>query len=338
MLLVTASMVSAQDIDVRLSVKYILDSNGVRPQGVYSTDQAIQNIINQSNVTLERWGRGYQYVITEFQDVSGAAQFFDLSEDGTDTEYYRLEDEAEANPGQYFWRTTATNIFIVNTYSGGCGSAAAIPSASHDEGYELVVICVNTGRDLTFLHELGHHNNLAHTFDSDDGVDDTREDPNPHQCTAPFNCVIGGSAECCCDAKIIFLNIASGQGGWTQPEYDDIRWNLMSYYGAWDCSPAFSFANVRLTEGQLDRWTDATREYHFGEVSGFTYFVDYRHTSWPFTGYSKYPFSTVEDGIGAANPFGGDIVLIRAGSYNETMTINKPVTLRASHGPVTIGQ
>ncbi|MHC4676870.1 MAG: zinc metalloprotease, partial [Planctomycetota bacterium] len=271
MLLITTGVVSAQEIDVRLSVKYILDGSGNRPQGAYSTNQAIQNIINQSNVTLERWGRGYQYVITEFRDVSGAAQFFDLSEDGTDTEYYALEDTAEANPGQYFWRTTATNIFIVNTYKGGCGSAAAIPSAPHDAGYELVVICVNTGLDLTIPHELGHHNNLGHTFDSDDGVDDTREDPSPFQCSAPFNCVIGGSSECCCDAKIIFLNAASAQGGWTQQEYDDIRWNLMSYYGAGDCSPAFSFANVRLTEGQLDRWTDATRGYHFGEVSGFTY-------------------------------------------------------------------
>ena len=43
-------------------------------------------------------------------------------------------------------------------------------------------------------------------------------------------------------------------------------------------------------------------------------------------------------GMATANPAGGDIVLLRAGNYNEPMTITKPLTLRASRGDVTIGQ
>ena len=93
-----------------------------------------------------------------------------------------------------------------------------------------------------------------------------------------------------------------------------------------------------MTEGQLDRWTDATRRYHSGDVSGLTYFVNRSNVSPPFTGYSTDPFVTVADGIAKADPAGGDIVLIRAGTYSEAMAISKPLTLRASNGMVTIGQ
>ena len=42
--------------------------------------------------------------------------------------------------------------------------------------------------------------------------------------------------------------------------------------------------------------------------------------------------------IEARYPAGGDIVLIRSGNYDEQMTITKPVTLRATRGPATIGE
>lgn len=340
-LLITAGVVSAQDIDVRLSIKYILDSNGIRPQGMCSTDENIQYIIDRSNVVLERWNRGYQFIIKEIKDISGATRYFHLCEDVNDTndpEYYGLEDEAEANPGKFFWRTDAINIFIVKTWKRGNGAAAAIPSAPHDFGYELVVTSVDRELDLTFLHELGHHNDLGHTFEEDDKVDDTRQDVNPLQCKAQFECDMGGKEDCCCELKLMLLSAAAIMGGWTQQEYDDIRWNLMSYYGAPDCDPNLDFSNVRLTEGQLDRWTDTTRHHHFWETSGFTRFVDYKNDSPPFDGNSVNPFPTVADGIAAAYPDGGDIVLIRTGTYNETWTENKPVTLRANRGPVIIGQ
>jgi len=97
--------------------------------------------------------------------------------------------------------------------------------------------------------------------------------------------------------------------------------------------------DARMTEGQLDRWTDATRRYNRGEVNGLTYFVDHRNNSSGRDGYSASPYPTVASGVAAANAAGGDIVLIRAGTYNERMTFTKPVTLRTSRGSVvTIGQ
>lgn len=54
-------------------------------------------------------------------------------------------------------------------------------------------------------------------------------------------------------------------------------------------------------------------------------------------GTSTNPFNTVTEGIHAVRDDG--TILIRDGSYNETITINRPMTLRlAGNGVVTIGQ
>lgn len=115
----------------------------------------------------------------------------------------------------------------------------------------------------------------------------------------------------------------------------------MSYYGATDCvtlgETSLSFNNIRLTEGQLDRWTDATRTYHSGECSGLTHFVDWQNTTGLYSGYSYEPFQTVAGGVGASNPGGGDILLIRTGVYNESGIFDAKVTLWPNRGPVIIG-
>jgi hypothetical protein len=43
--------------------------------------------------------------------------------------------------------------------------------------------------------------------------------------------------------------------------------------------------------------------------------------------------------VNSANPAGGDIILLRPGSYNEQLTLDTPLTLRATRdGSVTIGR
>jgi hypothetical protein len=336
--LLTAS-VSAQEIDVRISVKYILDAGNNRPVGTYSTNQSLINIFNQvNNNAMRRWNRGYRYVLTEFQNVFGQSSLFNVHSstffnlDSTQ-EYYNLELAAEADPGVFFWRTNAVNLFIVNTASVG-GGAAAIPSLPIDAGFELVIFTVNVNpTDVLWPHELGHHFNLYHTW-GNDNVADTQNDPTPFQCTMPFGCTMGGSMECCCATKLANLNAAATTLGWSLPELMNIQFNNMSYH----CN--LTLSNIVLTDGQLDRWTDATRQYDFltGEVSGLTYFVDWTNSTAPFNGYSTDPYRTVAGGIAAANAAGGDIVLIRTGAYDEPMTVTKPVTLRPSRGPATIGE
>jgi len=359
-LLCAAAPAAAQEITVRLSVKFILSSSGARPSGTYSTDAAIQNDINRTNEALRRWGRGYRYVITEFKDVAGASSFFNVFLDSNNNPqtggYYGLEDTAKANPTKFSWREDATNIFIVNTLS-FAGGAGAIPSAPGDQRgpgqppYELVVISVNNGPDFMWAHELGHHNDLYHTWD-DDGIADTRQGPTPLQCTVRGGDVRGGNQECSCVTKLAILDEAArvGQpGGWSQQQRDDILYNIMSYHCYRD------FNNIRMTEGQLDKWADATRRYHRGEVSGLTFFVDLNRPSGPPTpdGLSTNPYRTVAEGFNAAvaefslpedsAPGSGNIVLVRGGNYNERITLTAPprttVTLRAPRGSVvTIGR
>ena len=116
----------------------------------------------------------------------------------------------------------------------------------------------------------------------------------------------------------------------------------MSYFGADDCVAdgfPFTYDNMLLTPNQLDRWADATRRYHAGEVTGFTYFVGGTPGTGSPNGYSDKPFGSVLAGTNAATTAGTThLVNIRAGIYLENVTLAAPVTLRASRGVVTIGQ
>jgi hypothetical protein len=329
---------SAQHVYVRLSVKYILNASNNRPSGFYTQETNILDIIEGTNRAMERWGRGYRFVVTEFRNVTNASQFFSVD---NDAEYRGLENSAEANPGQFFWRLDAVNVFIVDSLFAG-GGASAIPSCGScgDTGYRLVVFSVSPNpNDVIWAHELGHHFDLYHPFSGGPGGDfvaDTRPDPNPNQCNGPFTCNPGGTDECCCTVKINNLVAASTAGNWSSQEFGDIRFNLMSYYGL--CPPVATYDNIRLTEGQLDRWTDATRRYHPVEVSGLTWFVDRANSQLSNDGYSTNPYRTVVAGITAATSGGDRIVSIRSGSYNEQFSTAQRVTLRATRGWVTIGR
>ena len=348
----------AQEIDIRLSVKYVLDANDNRPSGHYATEQNVRDAIEATNRALRRWGRGYRYVVLEnaqgeFDEVSestapGSSQFFIIS---PDSELGSLEAAAVANPVGYFWRTDAINAYVVSC----CAAAAAIPSLNLGERGTFFSVDVNwsstdpgqNSRTLIWVHELGHHFNLGHPW-VDDGVSDTRDEPSPFQCTGAtpcpegFPCSSGGTSECCCSRKVSNLAARATSQGWTQQEFEDLRYNAMGYMAPVDCvclgEEMITVDTVRLSEGQLDRWTDATRRYHSNEVTGLTYFVDWRNNSAPFNGYSTDPYATVEDGLDAAAVGNGKIVNIRDGVYPENLLIDSPITLRASRGVVTLGQ
>lgn len=351
-ILLAASSLRAQEIDIRLSIKYILDAGNNRAPGWYDTEANIIDVIDETNFAMQRLGRGYRFVIVgniesvyESQTpLVNSSSFFDLD---LDDESGALEDAAEADPAGFHWSDDAVNIYIVNC----CGGGAAIPSNPGEGDYRIVFVSSDVNytaqdpdrnsQEIIWLHELGHHFNLHHTWE-DDGVADTRTDVNPSQCTFQFGCVNGGSKECCCSTKVSNLQTRANNQGWTQQEFEDIRYNVMSYYGAADCpglgEDLITIDNLRLTDGQLDRFTDATRRYHSNEVTGLTYFVDRQNTTAPFTGYSTDPYTTIQAGINAAIADRGRIVNIRSGAYPENLLISAPITLRASRGPVTIGQ
>ena len=342
---------AAQYIDQRVAYKYILDGSGHRPPGAYDNQAKLQRVIDATNKMLDRFGRGYRFVLEPSEDVSGATQFYDLTQSEFDNQ---LRLTAQANPSQYHWRTDALNIYIVNaSFTGG---AAEIPSYFLPNADVMEWVCSNDPvySDIRMCHEIGHHNGLWHTFETtgkgffgdcpnDDCVGDTRFDPEL-SCATKFGCTTGGGNECCCSTKIQLLNLKSAVEGWTPAEYNAIRWNVMSYFGANDCvdppiGAPLTFDNMLLTSGQLDRWADATRRYHAGEVTGFTYFVDRSQNVVSPDGYSDKPYKTVFAGVAAAMAAGSaHIVNVRGGAYPENLTLNSHVTLRANRGAAIIGQ
>lgn len=127
---------------------------------------------------------------------------------------------------------------------------------------------------------------------------------------------------------------------------DDTFFNAMSYHNATPdlSNPGYLLKDRledRRTEMQLDVATDAANrpgDDNDGRakfVSGKTYFVSTTGSNDSGEGLkSASPYRTVWKAVTKTNPAGGDILLIRVGSYDERLTISKPVTLRAGRGSV----
>jgi hypothetical protein len=111
---------------------------------------------------------------------------------------------------------------------------------------------------------------------------------------------------------------------------DNSFFNIMSYHIGID----------RFTPEQLDRMADYSNGSRNNIATGHTRFVDRANTCNGANGSSKCnifggPFPSVEEGVAAAAS--GDIVLMRPGHYNETLTLTKRVILRATRGNAVIG-
>jgi hypothetical protein len=317
-------------IYIRLSYKIVISPvDGTRPLNDWShpengvvTDQAINDVTTSMNAILATYGRGYRYQIVGIQnvgaigDMNGPSKWFNQPPEGFKPDWQQTMDgEAQANKALYKWDNNAINIYSVNAIHGG---AAPFPG-----GGDLVAIGGATVTyDLLTIHELGHFFNLCHTqgcgINDGDGLDDQVADT-----------ILDGSTWDSKD-KIAQPNFAMNYNQLSdgqKNQVDDVWLNIMSYHNL----------GTRLTEGQLDRWTDAANGGRFNCVTGKTWFVD-SHAG-AGNGSSTAPYSLLASGITSADGVRGDIVYLRPGAYNNrNYVINKNVTLRASrYGGVVIG-
>lgn len=332
------------DIVIRVSVKFIADSDGTLPAGTWTSATAWQDAVDLANEGHARLGRGFRYQWQFDGVVLGAGQFFITG----NQEDCLLETTARANPAQFHWRDDAMNAFVVGHTQDGNGELDCHGFATSPESFcggsqspGILVMCVNAMAGRGMVHEFGHFFGLAHTFaPGGDQVADTPVDANPNQCTPNdpatpgyderCDVVAGFNVECCCATKTSLTQTLAQQQGWPADVLDLALNNIMSYH----CPEAWV-----LTDGQLDRFSDIARRHCAALCTGVTYFVDRNASSFPpYTGYSDDPYRTVWDGINAASAAGGDSVVIRAGVYPEVITLNRRVTLRADRGWVVIGQ
>jgi hypothetical protein len=112
--------------------------------------------------------------------------------------------------------------------------------------------------------------------------------------------------------------------------------NIVSYHKGQDPDER----NWIYSEMQLDIMSDTFRSVRNKITTGKTQFIGgNRPDVSTAVGSSQNSFTNVADAVAAAASGGGDILILRPGNYNETMTIAKPLTLRATRdGSVSLGK
>lgn len=319
-------------INVRLSYKVVLrGTDGQRPGGV--TEAGIDQAIADMNVLSQSFGRGYHFVrVDPVIDVGGEGEFqrpspgyYCFREMFQDTvEHGNMLADAAANPEMYAWNPNAVNIYINNNNVAG---TCVFPSR------QLSIIGAQSSDSAEIaLDEIAHYFNLCHTQGCTCGCCDPFG-------TGPCDTVPGDDNVSdtlpdlpCWDFNDIAMHSFGADFGDLTPQQQeqvrDVFFNIMSFHGR-NCGTSFLGVS-RMTERQLDRWADAASAGSSHVCDGQTHFVD-ASFSGVETGRSSNPYNRIAEGLAAAAG-GGDILLLRGGTYFESLTIQNQVTLRTRRG------
>lgn len=339
----------AQYIWVNLSFKAVLHpTSGLRPY--VFTEADIDATVARMNETLARYERGFRVRrVDPLYDIGGPGQggtngpskwFWPSPRDPYPPNpnirnQEQMDGEARSNPVSYRWNSNAVNYYVI----AGFGLGADAGEASYPSGGYQIVTLGTVDNDLVILHETGHWFELYHTHGS--CVRDTN-----NVCGTAANCGMVGpyfgwrlgddgiadtlpvqAGDFCFTLQdhLALANFGIGYGA-CLPEQanqvDDAYFNLMAY--------GFNRIMDRLTPLQLDKWTRYANNERGFATSGRTRFVSPTGNNASSGLDPTAPKRTVLNAVNASATGGGDIVLLRPGNYNEQITINQPVTLRAA--------
>ena len=316
--LVAMTLPARADIEIRVSVKFILNWDGSRPANAgnidLSTAAAFDVEIAHGNRVLDATGRGYRLRVVEYIDVQPMAPI------GQSPDYWYnlparsnrqvIEDAAAADSAT--WRRNgagALNIYVNNSSSGSCsfigtGDSISLGSTIFTRG--------------TVVHEIGHFFDLSHTHagDSDcsdpppyalangDGLSETVPDHNCYTTRAALMAALPPELQAAVDTSWL---------------------NVMSYH-----------QEEQLLDIQMDYWTSNANHARHAVCTGYTWFLATDHVDGFGDGLSTgQAFQTVE----WARLFvttADDILLFKTGAYAAPEPLSTPCTLRATGGPVTL--
>lgn len=329
-----AGPASAQFITIRISVKVVLHpTTGARPAGI--TDQLFADAAEAANEWQAMYFRGYRFRVDEVVNIggpgagggaTGPSKWFGQDPRSPAATWASFQNDINTD-ARYQRRTNQVNVYVTTSAQADGGGACPIPP-----GEANLIAChglVNTGR-WWMNHELGHFFGLPHTFagesgntPGDDGISDTLPDCN---CWSSVDQVANYHY------GMPYANLSAGQ----KNAVDNCYFNVMSYHEA----ATKDTVENRMTELQLDRVANTGNGSRAAFVTGRTVFLSTSGSdSFPFNGSSVLPYRTLNKGVSESDAGGGDILLLRPGNYNEQLTINRPVTLRAPRtGWVTLGK
>lgn len=336
---------AADTITVRLSYKVVLNpANGNRPPGVTNND--IDDAIVAMNALEKSYFRGFRFLrvgpVTNIGgqgDTNGPSRWYNTDFFADRNAKDDMENAALNNREVYAWNDTAINIYITN-FNRRCGGICSFPG---DNDEIIIVAACSDGDGATQLHEIGHYFNLFHTQGDVCGCCDANQNGQCH--TEPGDDEVADTLPdlaCWSRDQIANWNYQTTYNRLNAEQksrVDDVFLNIMSYHGS-GCGQGAT--TTRITEGQLDRWTDVANGDRRGVAKGRTWFVGIP-TSGIGNGTSENPFLIVNSAQIAANPEGGDIILLKPGAHRATLlsnrlVLNKPLTLRATRaGAAVIG-
>lgn len=345
-------------LEWRISVKWIRDLSGNRAP---LTNYTIAGAVAEANRILDGYGRGYRIRVIEEVDIYEAnlpappeiwfcgsgtnAVECDQSEPNAQLVQHwfdapfivavrrELDNAAEADYAgldRFHWRSDAINVYMLHTDRGGL---------SVQPPYGSGMLLGIGGGITTPLHEIGHFMWLCHTFGcSDEGPENgcAAVDPNSGPLDDPLYDRVVDTLPDDSDwgrrqiAWYSFCAPYSSLPASDKQRVDNVYRNVMSYHPS-------SADRVRFTSDQLDRMTDASNGMRINITDGLTHFVD-GSSGGSQDGSSADPWPSFTIGLlGALASPTTDIVLVRAGAYDESPIINFPVFLRASRGNAVIG-
>ena len=255
----------------------------------------------------------------------------------------QMENEALADPLAYRWNSSALNFYVVaglgasQTDTNGNPVGQPAGESSFPSSGRQIITLGTVHFPLVILHEAGHWYELYHTQGScgrdqygacgsaaacpivKNGFrlgDDTIADTLPVQ-AGDF---------CFTNQNLIALaNFGIPYGSCTAEQaqqVDDAFFNLEAY--------GFDRVMDRLTPQQLDRLTDYANSSRAFASSGLTRYVSAAGNNANTGLRSDAPKRTVLNAVNSSSAGGTDTVLLRPGSYNEQITMNRPVTLRVA--------
>ncbi len=342
--LLTPTGLQAQGvITVRLSYKIIRNpADGtlpVKPGATQVDDNDIDAAIATMNSLSAAYFRGFRFqrvdeisYIGDKDDTTGPSKYFNTDFRTAGSALRDEIEEAAMGNAAYAWNNQAINIYINQGTSGGYCSFP-------NEGRNIILVgAVSSNAGNTQLHELGHYFNLCHTHGcdsttTDDGVADTLVDSPMWD--------EDGIARNSFPDKTYKTPVSPDKTPLSASEkmqVDNVVLNLMSYHGTTgNQAPSYPHpgetTQSRLTEQQLDRWTEAANGPRAGVCDGTTIFVQAGAEAGD--GSSTAPYGSVVIAVEvAATRAGNNIVLLRPGVFNQPFSLNPPpgtrVTLRAT--------